>query len=139
MTEASANEGTLKYKRDQRRRVAVFIASLAMVGLACAGIYFAGQFERTGRTIDPALAIALTLLFAVGTVIGNWLYLKNSDELVWANHLSASFWALAALLILYPAWLILWAGGLVDEPDAKGLYIITFTAAGLVYFWKKFR
>ena len=139
MADEVASEGTQKYKRDQRRRVAVFVASLAIVGLACAGIYFAGEFERTGRNIDPALAVALTVLFAAGTIIGNWLYLRNSDELVWANHLTASFWALAVLLILYPSWLILWAGGLVEEPDARWLYIITFTTAGIAYFWKKFR
>ena len=139
MAEDSLNQGTLKYKRDQRRRVAVLIASILIVLPACAGIYFAGEVQRTGQSIDPAFAIGLTLLFAVGTVISNWLYLKNVDELVWANHLTASFWALAVLLILYPAWLILWAGGLVAEPNAQGLWIITFAAAAVVYFWKKFR
>jgi hypothetical protein len=75
----------------------------------------------------------------VGTLFANWIYLRSSDELVRANNIAAGFWGTVFLLISYPAWLILWMGGLVPEPRAEGLYLMTLVAACVGYAWEKFR
>jgi putative flippase GtrA len=132
-------EGTLKYKSDRRRRVAMIVLSIAIAFVAAGTIIFADRVDRSGGGLSPALAVGLALAFVAGMIAANWVYLRNVDELEWANNVSATFWGMMVLGVLYPTWLILWFGNLVPEPDAEGLYIITFLSAGVVYLWRRFR
>jgi len=138
VTDANAN-GTRKYKRDQLRRTLTFGAAASIALLA--GLLL-GYARKTGAAtaggLDPMAAAGLALLFVVGMVAANWIYLRNADELTWTNNVRASFWALMLLAILYPAWLILWTGGLTPAPDAETLYLVTLFSAGIIYLWKRF-
>jgi hypothetical protein len=133
------DEGTPKYKKDQRRRAVMVIASILLAIVATAAVISGIEIGRGGGDLSPTLAILLALLFVIGFIVSNWLYLRNVDELEWANNFSAGFWSLLTLTALYPTWLVLWSGDLVPEPDAEGLYLITLGSAGAFYLWKRLR
>jgi hypothetical protein len=132
-------EGAQKYKKDQRRRAVMVIASVLLAVLAIGAVISGVEIARGGGDLSPTLAILLALLFVGGFIISNWLYLRNVDELEWANNFSAGFWSLLTLTALYPTWLVLWSGKLVPEPSAEGLYLITLGSAGAFYLWRRFR
>jgi hypothetical protein len=132
-------EGALKYRRDQRRRGAMIVASILLAIIAMGAVISGVEIGRGAGDLSPTLAILLALLFVGGFIVSNWLYLRNVDELEWANNFSAGFWSLLTLAALYPAWLVLWSGNLVPEPNAKGLYLITLGSAGAFYLWKRLR
>lgn len=140
MDEEDRGRGTELYRRDRRRRGAAFIVSLVIAGLAaCAVAYALNRAEALLEPLDPILALGLLLFFAGSFAAANWLYLRHSDELVWEDNIRASFWALAFLVLLYPAWLLLHAAALLPPPSAKGIWGGTIAAAGLVYLWRRLR
>jgi preprotein translocase subunit SecY len=136
---AEGGEGTLRYKKDQRRRIAMVIGSVLLAIIAVGAIIFAEAIERGKGDLSPTAAILLVLLFVAGFIASNWVYLRNVDELEWANNVGAAFWALMILVMAYPTWLVLWLGGLVREPSAYGLYMVTMGSAGAIYIWKRLR
>jgi uncharacterized membrane protein YciS (DUF1049 family) len=128
-----------EYKSQRRRYWAIFAVSL-VIALAAASTFVAAErMKRDAGAVDPLIAILLAAVFVIGTVIANWIYLRSSDELVRANNYAAAFWGMAFLLIAYPAWLILWMGQLVPEPNARDLYLMTGIAATVGYVWNRFR
>jgi hypothetical protein len=134
------DRGVKLYRQAQRKRSLAFAISLGLAGLAaCAVAYVANRADAIARPIDPMLASAIALCFVGSFAAANWLYLRSSDELVWEDNVRASFWGLAVLVILYPAWLVLHAGGIVPPPNAKGLWAGTIGAAGVVYAWRRLR
>jgi predicted Na+-dependent transporter len=128
-----------EYKSQRRRYWAIFTVSLVIAIAAASTFVAADRIKRSSGAVDPAIAILLTVVFVIGTVIANWMYLRSSDELVRANNSAAAFWGMAFLLISYPAWLILWMGQLVPEPNARGLYLMSCVAATIGYAWNRFR
>ncbi len=139
MTEGSSSEGALRYKRDQRRRSLTFAAAMVIAAFAGLSLGYARDLAGDAGGLDATLAIVLALLFVAAMVAANWIYLRNADELTWANNVRASFWAFMIFVILYPVWLILWSGGLVREPSAETLYLVTIFSAGALYLWERFR
>ena len=131
--------GTAKYRRDQKRRLGTAAGAALMAALASGAMIYAVHAERHGGGLSPAWAILLTLFFVAIFLAANWVYLRDADELTWAHNISAGFWTLIFFAMLYPAWLILWAGDLLPEPEARPLYLITLGFAAAVYGWKRFR
>jgi uncharacterized membrane protein YciS (DUF1049 family) len=128
-----------EYRSQRRRYWAIFTISLVIATAAASTFVAAERIKQSSGAVDPAIAILLAVVFVVGTVIANWIYLRSSDELVRANNYAAAFWGMAFLLIAYPTWLILWMGQLVPEPNARGLYLMSLVAATVGYAWKRFR
>jgi hypothetical protein len=137
---ASGNEGTLMHRRDQRRRGLGFVASIAVSAFAGGAVVYA---ERAAGgsigSLNPWLSVMLALLFAVSMAISGWLYLRDADELEWAHNITAGFWGLMVLALIYPVWLILCLGGWTSAPTARGVWAITLLIASAVYLWKRFR
>jgi hypothetical protein len=134
-----SGDGALKYRKDQRKRAVMVIVSLVIAMVPLGAAIFGIEIGRRGGDLSPTLALLLAALFVVGFIVSNWLYLRNVDELEWANNFSAGFWSLLTLTALYPTWLVLWSGKLAPEPNAEGLYLITLGSAGVFYLWNRLR
>ncbi len=140
MTDVEAEDGLLRYKRDQRRRTLSYLVSLAIAGIGGGLLaYVLNLAKASPGGLDGSTAIVLALLFVATMMAANWLYLRSADELTWAINIRASFWALMFFVALYPVWLILWTGGLVPKPDAETLYFLTLLVAGAAFLWNRFR
>lgn len=140
MTERDGTEtGADRYRR-QRLRYGAFVGgSVVAAAIAGGSMFFAVWTREAGETIAPALAIVLTILWVVGMIASNWLYLKKADELTWSRMGEAALFGMGFLSLFYPAWLILATSGIVAEPDALGLYLAAIASTALFYYWKKFR
>jgi FtsH-binding integral membrane protein len=90
-------------------------------------------------TIPAGLAILFVAALALLLGAGTWIYFRKVDELEWANNLFASFWGFNAFILAFPAWLILWKGRLVPEPDMFTIYIGAALVALAAYLWKRYR
>jgi drug/metabolite transporter (DMT)-like permease len=115
----------------------VFAALMLLGGVIGAALYYL-QHGETGA-LPAAVAIALTLLYVVGTSLGSWYFFRRTDEVELRDNLLAGTWALYFYSLLYPAWFFLWKGRLVSEPDHEILFIGTMIVLSAAYFWKKIR
>ena len=124
-------------ERQLRRRYWMLTIGLLAVALA---IGLAGRASQgADGTMAPALAVALAAAVVLFIVGGTWIYFRSVDELEWASNLVACFWGFNAFLVGFPAWHILWKGGLVEKPEAAALYLGAAAVALAAYLWKRFR
>ena len=135
MTE-NERTGTEMERQLRRRYWALMIGGFAVALV----IGLAGRASRGPEgTLAPMLAIALVAGVVLLVVGGNWVYYRSVDELEWANNLAGCFWGFNAFMLGYPAWHILWMGGLLAKPDMTALYVGAASVALAAYLWKRFR
>lgn len=128
-------------ERTRSRRYWTVVAALFAAGLIV-GLVTAlaeGEGDFLSARLPPAVAIALAAATFLAMTIGTWAYCKRSDEV----DIHANLWGAAtgasALMIAYPVWIILWKGGLLDEPHHLSLFVLTSVATLVGYAWKKYR
>jgi hypothetical protein len=119
------------------------ILSLLMIAGGMTGLAFALTQEGGAglyQGVIPAwVAIGLVALWLVSVIGGSYWLKRHIDEIeqaaqVWGIAMAGSF-----VLILYPAWYLLWRGQLVMEPNAHILFGTLYVVMIIAYLWKKFR
>jgi hypothetical protein len=126
----------------QRRRKWWSLLALAVVAGVVTSIAFnlagAGVMFDAG-TIPGWLAVAGAAIYVGTMLFGTFAMRSVSDELEVHNNV----WGLAAggfaLLIVYPAWWMLWRGQVAPEPGHEPLFWVMFVSATITYLWKKLR
>lgn len=144
MMEATMVEPDWQARAKQRKkRINTVVGALFLIGLISG--FLVGFFEDdqagllAANSIPPWVAIGSTVLFVVAVSFGSWKLMKVSDELERAVHTKTTVFAGNVVLIGYPAWFILWKGGLVPEPSAHWLFVAGMISSVLAYAWYKYR
>lgn len=144
MMEASMVEQDWQIRAKLRqRRINKVVGALFVVGLISG--FLVGFFEDdeagllAANSIPPWLAIGSAIVFVIAIGFGSWKLMKVSDELEHAVHTKTTVFAGNVMLIGYPAWFILWKGGLVPEPSAHWLFVAGMVSSMLAYIWYKYR
>jgi hypothetical protein len=129
-------------ERRRRGRQTLILALLMMAGGATAWVLMDVQQDGADlfRSPIPArVAIALALLWLISIIGGSLWYKRNIDEIEVAQQL----WSIAAagsiVLILYPAWYLLWRGQMLPEPNGHIMFGALYAVMIAAYLWKKFR
>jgi hypothetical protein len=125
-------------ERARSRTFAMVCAGLVLVG-GIIGAALSYLYHSEAHLLPRHWAVAVTLLYLVGTCLGSWLFFRRIDEVELRDNLLAGTVAIYFYAMLYPAWFFLWKGGLVAEPDHQALFIATMAALSVAYFWKKIR
>lgn len=127
-------------ERAKRRRFWLPLVLLALVGGVTGGIIGAreGDAVAAGRgflegNIAPELAVTLTALFLISTAVGTYYMLRQIDEHTMREQLWFSSYGATAFVIAYPAWFLLWKGGLLPEPHHLALFLIFYAGAFIGY------
>lgn len=129
--------------RQRKRRINLVVGMLFGMGLIAG--FLVGYFEDeqaglvAANSIPPWLALVSALIFVVAVTYGSWKLMKVSDELERTINARSTIMAGNVMLIGYPAWFILWKGGIVTEPDAFWIFVSGMAASVLAYAWYKFR
>ncbi len=129
--------------RQRQRRINTVIGALFAVGLVCG--FLVGFFEddKAGlvapNSIPPWLAVTSATVFIVAVSFGSWKLMKESDEHERVIHTKTTVIAGNVMLIGFPAWFVLWKGGLVPQPDALWLFMAGIISSALAFAWYKFR
>ena len=128
-------------ERTRRLRFWVPLLLLGGVGGLIGGLigYNEGEAIATGRGflaggIAPGVAIAITIVFLFSTAIGTYYMLRQTDEHTMREQLWFSSYGATAFVIVYPAWFLLWKGGILPEPYHLALFLIFYAGAFLGYF-----
>lgn len=140
MTEFGPGTGEAAEGRRKRQRWTI-IGAIAGAGFV-SGFAFALVQDADSLfdgTIPAWLAIALTGLWLVAMIGGCWMLGRRADEVERHNNLWSTAIGGSVLLIGYPAWYLLWRGGLVVEPIHEIMFLAFYAVAIGAYLWKKFR
>ena len=128
-------------EKTRRRQYWTVVAALFAAGLVV-GFVMAlaeGEGDFLIARLPPIVAVTLAAVTFLAMTIGTWAYCKRSDEV----DIHANLWGAAtgasALMVAYPVWIILWKGGLLDEPHHLSLFVLTSVATLAGYAWKKYR
>ena len=129
--------------RQRQRRINTVVGALFAVGLVCGFLVGFFEDENSGllaaNSIPPWLAIGSAIMFLIAVGFGSWKLMKVSDEHERIIHTKTTVVAGNVMLIGYPAWFILWKGGLVPEPDALWLFVAGIIGSAIAFAWYKFR
>lgn len=129
--------------RARKRRMFAGLATLFLMGLPVG--FFAAMLEKdndggflTG-TLPPWFAVTAALVTIVAIVGGSIAMHRRIDELERRDNVIAGVMGANAVLALYPAWYILWRGGVVGEPRHEALFLLVFGVSALTYLYLKLR
>lgn len=124
-------------------RINAVIGTMFAMGLASGFLIGFFEDEKAGlvaaSSIPPWLAITSAIVFVIAVSYGSWKLMQVSDEHERVIHTKTTEVAGNVMLIGYPAWFILWKGGLVAEPDALWLFLAGIVSSALAFAWYKFR
>lgn len=127
----------------RKKRISTVVGALFCVGAASGFLIGFFEDENAGllaaNSIPPWLAVVTAIVFVVAVTFGSWKLMQVSDELERVIHTKTTVVAGNVMLIGYPAWFVLWKGGIVSEPDAFWLFVAGFVSSALAYAWYKFR
>ena len=132
--------GAAAERRQRRRWLGLFGLAIAC-GLAT-GLAFALTSQGPGfgaGSIPPILAAVGAAVYLVMMIGGSYAMFRVTDEVEVDNNVRGLAAGGGALLLVYPAWWMLWQGGLVAEPTHDALFLLMFGAALAYYLWKKYR
>jgi hypothetical protein len=127
----------------RRRKRWLIVAGLLGIGIASgysAGHYDSGADAVTGPAAwPPAVAVGLAGIYLIASIGGSFLVNAVLDEVERKRgHMAMSF-AGNALIVIYPAWYILWRGGLAVEPIHWVLFASFWLSLALATLWFRFR
>ncbi|WP_448501827.1 hypothetical protein [Sphingomonas sp.] len=131
--------GELANKRRQRRLwlvIAVLFATGFSVGF---GTGYLEDDTGQGASLPAAWAIFAALVFTVAVTFGSWHYYRASDELARRDNLHAAGIGLNVFLVAFPVWFVLAKAGLVGQPDAMILFVLTLLATLMAFGWQRLR
>jgi hypothetical protein len=130
-------EAEKKRRRGWWTLLAAALASGFAAGLGFSMAKHGGGFLE--GTIPRGVAIAIAVSYVATILIGTVLGRRLTDELERSNNQYGLAMGASAVLLVYPAWWILWRGRVVMEPQHGALFILLFAVAVAAYGWKKFR
>ena len=144
MMEASMVETDWQTRAKQRqKRINAVIGTMFAMGLVSGFLVGFFEDENAGlvaaNSIPPWLAIISAIVFVIAVSYGSWKLMQVSDEHERVIHTKTTVVAGNGMLIGYPAWFVLWKGGLVPEPDALWLFLAGILSSALAFAWYKFR
>ena len=138
MTGNDDGAGVRAHRAGKRRVWTIVLVQLAIVAAIMTAIML--MKEGTGADALPQFgAIAAAVLFALVINVGAWWGFRAVDELEVRYSLVAFTVGFYAHMTLYISWLLLWAGGLVETPDAFVIFFGSGLAVTLAYAWLKIR
>lgn len=142
MARSDMGTGEAAERARTRRRWAV-TGGLFLVGLPIG--FFAGRLEEGDRsgfmtgTLPPWFAVLAAVVTVVAIVGGSVLFYRGVDELEKRDNRIATVMGANALMVTYPAWYLLWRGGLAGEPRHEALFILLFATTAVTYAVIKLR
>jgi hypothetical protein len=127
----------------RRRKRWMIIGALFVAGLG-PGFYLgsldAGPVEALRTVTWPPGLVAMFLALHLGAVVGGGLLLsKQADELDRERGYKSVSFAGTLLMIVYPAWYVLWRGGFVPEPIHWVLFLLFWLSLILAAIFYRFR
>ena len=135
---AAPEPGAAAESRRRRKWRALFGLSVALGVVTAIAFVVTGDPGGAG-TIPAAVAAAGAAVYVAMMVLGSLAMVRVTDE----HEVHNNVWGLAAgggaLLVVYPAWWMLWRGGLVVEPGHSAMFLLMFGSALVAYLWKKYR
>ncbi|HST37792.1 MAG TPA: hypothetical protein VLK25_14335 [Allosphingosinicella sp.] len=129
-------------ERRQRGRQALILSLLMLAGGVTGLVLSLTEADGAGAlqgAIPAGVAIGLAALWLVSVIGGSIWYKRHIDELELAAQLWGIACAGAVVLILYPAWYLLWRGALAPEPNGHVMFGTLYIVMIIAYLWKKFR
>ncbi len=131
-------------ERAERAKRLKFYAVAAGLGLP--GFVIGVAIGRRAKThgfgeglLTPELAVALAVIYLLAVGVGAWLMHRNMDEHARTQQLWFTAYGGAALVYVYPAWFLLWRGGLLPEPHHLAMFLIFYAGALLGFTVRYFR
>ncbi|MDO9369345.1 MAG: hypothetical protein Q7T68_12320 [Sphingopyxis sp.] len=137
-----------KFWQGWSRRKRLYWASLggaALLGVMSAALLQSGDVELgvdalfTNGALSPSIAIALSLLWAVGLAITMTIYHRAIDDHEERAWLWAGLAGWYAFIVPAPAWWILHRASLAPPADVMLLFVLSMVVNAIVYLWLKFR
>ena len=135
-------EGERREAARQRKRWLI-VAGLFAIGVASG--YSAGHYNVEPEAVpgawawSPAVALALAGIYLVASIGGTFLMNAVLDEVDRQRSYKAMNVAGTALIVVYPAWYMLWRGGLAVEPIHWALFALFGLSLALATLWYRFR
>lgn len=123
------------------RRILTTMAALVFGGFVVGftGAMVEQKVPGDVGTFPPGFAIAATVFFLALIIGGSWRYFRSIDELEKKNNYVGAIWGANIYLTVYPAWYMLWKGGLVREPMHEALFVVMIFSTFVAYLWHKYR
>lgn len=129
-------------ERRQRNRQALILSLLMLAGGITGLVLSLTEADGAAMlqgAIPAGIAVALTVFWFVSVIGGSLWYKRHIDEIEQAAQLWGIAVAGSVVLVLYPAWYLLWRGQLVPEPNGHIMFGLLYAMMIGAYFWKKFR
>lgn len=135
--EAEMSEGPgERAEETRRRRFWLIIGGFMLFGGVLGA---ASHIAQHAGTLPPPVAIGIAGLIVFGLGGASWYFLRQVDEVELRDNYVAATVAVYFYMLVYPAWYLLWKGGVIGEPRHETVFVATATVLALSYFWKKIR
>lgn len=115
------------------------LGGAGLLGGVLGGVHSVLTMGDFSQGLPAGWAIALAVAFSIGSAVVSIYFFRSIDELELRDNLVACTIGLYFYILVYPAWFLLWKGGLVVEPMHEALFFGTLIAMMAAYFWKKLR
>lgn len=127
----------------RRRKRWLIVAGLFAIGVVSG--YSAGHYNVEPQALpsawawSPTVAAILAGVYLIASVAGSFLMNAVLDEVDRQRGYKAMSFAGTALIVVYPAWYMLWRGGLAAEPAHWMLFVLFWLSIALATLWYRFR
>ena len=134
---ASVRSGErVERSRQLRRRMGQIVAGA--VGLIL-GVLLMLRYEGTSLSFSSEVAIAIAVTYVALMVVLNIVHHRITDEFEIQQSYKAANGGGFVLMLVYPAWWILWLGNVAPEPDHELVFLAFCSGVGCAYLYNRLR
>ena len=136
MDDRSSGEKRLKARSRRWWQILAIAGSAGLIPGFLLGYSTEGDLYSL-TTVWPAwIAILLAVTFVISVTLSSWLLYRQVDEHQQQNYGKAAVLAAGVVIILYPAWFMLWMGAILPEPSHWVIFLTLYItyAAGMLYY-----
>jgi len=139
MDERSLGEKRLKARSRRWWLILLGAGAAGLIPGFLLGLSSKGDLYSLTMAWPAWIAILLAVTFVVAVTAASWLLYRQVDEHQQQNYGKAAVLAAGIVIILYPAWFILWMGEILPEPSHWVIFLtlyITYAVGSLYYRYR---